>query len=68
MSILTELKTYNMKTMKDGYYTEPHTSNKIAIINNEAFYVSSLNLITNERVTFASYIVEKWDYIPFNGL
>ena len=59
-----------MKTVKNGYYTQPHTKNIIAVIDNVGYCVSLINgkkIISNERQIFNSYIIEKWDYKPFEN-
>ena len=62
------------KTMKDGYYTKPQTSNTIAVINNVAFRVAYLpnkftneidKVITNEKIVFLPSVLEDCIYEPF---
>ena len=53
------------KDLKNGFYTEPHTTNTIAIIDNVAYCTSLINcnrIISNERVLFLSSIVSKWEF------
>jgi len=62
------------KTMKDGYYTKPQTTNTIAVINNVAYRVAYLpnkftneidKVITNEKIVFLSSVLENCIFEPF---
>ena len=57
-----------MKTLKNGFYTQPKTSNVIAIIDNVGYHVSRINgklFISTERVIVNCSIVENWDFVEF---
>lgn len=62
-----------MERTKNGYYTQRHTSNTIAIINGKGFHVAYLpnkftgeveKVITNEKITFLdSYLNDEKHFI-----
>ncbi|HEY9124730.1 MAG TPA: hypothetical protein VIO15_10350 [Bacteroidales bacterium] len=53
--------------LPDGYYTQPHTSNTVAIVNSECFYVANMEgkrVITNERRIFTKTVLSGWNFEP----
>jgi len=57
-----------MQKLNDGFYTQPYTSNIVAIRNNIAYEVAIINgkkLISNNIVPSVPYILHTWIFTPF---
>lgn len=59
-------KTNHMsEEVKKGFYTEPYTSNTVAVTETGVYRVNSINgvkIITNEKTQISSAMISKWKY------